>query len=510
MSKHPGAAIQASAFANQNIPALSAISDRVPRLADFNYANKSSLIPVRLVRAAVRFVDFAICAGLGFVIAVAYVGETGVVSTVFYPLAVIFTGAVTLIAFQLLGLYRVNGLTNILAQMPRVIFGWTVAFTLLIAALFFLKAGPEFSRVWLASWYISGAVSLVAARMVFGGLASTWKKQGRLFRRAVVFGTGEVMHDVIAQLEADTSGDIRISGVFDDRQGDRAPNMCAGYPHLGGLNQLVDFARKTRTDLVILALPISAETRVARAIKAISVLPVDIKVPARSTSLRFSQRTYSRLGKVPMIDMHDKPITDWGFAAKWLFDKVVATVALILLAPVMAAVAIIIKLDSPGPVFFRQKRYGFNNELVEIFKFRSMRTDMCDASASKLVTRNDPRVTRIGQFIRKTSIDELPQLLNVLLGDLSLVGPRPHALEAKAANRLYDDVVDGYFARHKVKPGITGWAQINGWRGETDTKEKIEKRVEHDLYYIENWSVFLDFYILMKTPFALLQTENAY
>jgi exopolysaccharide biosynthesis polyprenyl glycosylphosphotransferase len=233
-------------------------------------------------------------------------------------------------------------------------------------------------------------------------------------------------------------------------------------------------------------------------------------MPARATALRFSPRTYSHVGSVAMIDLYDKPIADWGRISKWLFDKIIASIALILLAPVMAAVALAVKLDSRGPVLFRQKRYGFNNELIEVFKFRSMYTDRCDAAAAKLVTKDDPRVTKVGRIIRKTSLDELPQLFNVLLGDLSLVGPRPHAVQAKAGTQLYDEVVDGYFARHKVKPGITGWAQINGWRGETDTEEKIQKRVEHDLYYIENWSVFFDLYILLKTPLSLLKSENAY
>jgi exopolysaccharide biosynthesis polyprenyl glycosylphosphotransferase len=233
-------------------------------------------------------------------------------------------------------------------------------------------------------------------------------------------------------------------------------------------------------------------------------------MPARATALRFSPRTYSHVGSVAMIDLYDKPLANWGTVSKWLFDKVVGLAALILLAPVMALVALAVKLDSRGPVLFCQKRYGFNNELIEVYKFRSMYTDRCDSAAAKLVTKNDPRVTPVGKIIRKTSLDELPQLFNVLLGDLSLVGPRPHAVQAKAGTQLYDEVVDGYFARHKVKPGITGWAQINGWRGETDTPEKIQKRVEHDLYYIENWSVFLDLYILLKTPGSLLKTENAY
>ena len=162
-------------------------------------------------------------------------------------------------------------------------------------------------------------------------------------------------------------------------------------------------------------------------------------------------------------------------------------------------------------MLFKQKRYGFNNELIEVYKFRSMYVDQADATANKLVTKDDPRVTRVGRFIRKTSLDELPQLFNVVFkGNLSLVGPRPHAVHAKAADRLYDEAVDGYFARHRVKPGITGWAQINGWRGETDSQEKIQRRVEHDLYYIENWSILFDLYILAHTPFALLRTESAY
>ena len=175
----------------------------------------------------------------------------------------------------------------------------------------------------------------------------------------------------------------------------------------------------------------------------------------------------------------------------------VGGLALIALSPVMALTALAIKLDSRGPVLFRQKRYGFNNELIEVYKFRSMYVEQSDATAAKLVTKGDPRVTRVGRFIRKTSLDELPQLFNVVFkGNLSLVGPRPHAVHAKAVDRLYDEAVDGYFARHRVKPGITGWAQINGWRGETDNDEKIQRRVEHDLYYIENWSVLFDLYIL--------------
>jgi len=213
---------------------------------------------------------------------------------------------------------------------------------------------------------------------------------------------------------------------------------------------------------------------------------------------------------VPLLDVFDKPIADWDSLVKRFFDIVFASIALVALFPLMIATAIAIRLESPGPVIFRQKRYGFNNDEIEILKFRSMYHNMSDPLAKKVVTKNDPRVTRVGRFIRKTSIDELPQLFNVLAGSLSLVGPRPHAVNAHTADKRWEEVVDHYFARHKVKPGVTGWAQINGWRGEVDTSEKIKNRVEHDLYYIENWSVLFDFNILMMTPFKLLNTENAY
>jgi lipopolysaccharide/colanic/teichoic acid biosynthesis glycosyltransferase len=176
----------------------------------------------------------------------------------------------------------------------------------------------------------------------------------------------------------------------------------------------------------------------------------------------------------------------------------------------MLATAIAVKLDSKGPALFKQKRLGFNNEVIEVYKFRSMYVDQNDAAASRLVTKGDPRVTRVGRFIRKASLDELPQFFNVLKGDLSLVGPRPHAAAAKAQDRLYHEVVDGYFARHRVKPGVTGWAQINGWRGETDNDVKIQMRTEFDLAYIENWSLWFDLKILFLTPVRLMNTENAY
>lgn len=483
---------------------------QLPPLADFRSGARASLISPSVLTGAVRGFEFFITALIGLTVALAYVAEPNLLSGMAYPVTLFAVSMATVVTFELLGLYKVPAFSSIMRQMPRVVMGWTAAFAALVAVVFFLKLGHTFSRVWLAVWFIAGGTALVASRLLLAGFVRHWAKDGRLYRRAVIYGGGDVAGRLIRDLEEQAAGDIRISGVFDERDDQRSSAMIAGYPRLGGLSQLVDYCRQTRIDLAIVALPITASDRLVEVMKKISVLPVDVKLPAAAASLRFSPRIYSRIGNVAMIDLHDTPITDWGRVSKWAFDKVIGGVALVLLAPVMAAVAAAIKLDSPGPVFFRQKRYGFNNELIEVYKFRSMYVERCDATASRLVTKHDPRVTKVGRFIRKTSLDELPQLFNVLTGELSLVGPRPHALHAKAANQLYDEVVEGYFARHRVKPGITGWAQINGWRGETDTREKIQKRVEYDLYYIENWSVFFDLYILLKTPFALIKADNAY
>lgn len=183
---------------------------------------------------------------------------------------------------------------------------------------------------------------------------------------------------------------------------------------------------------------------------------------------------------------------------------------LLMFAPLMLLIAAAIKLDSRGPVFFRQTRYGFNNNLIKVWKFRTMYHHMTDAAASVLTQRDDPRVTRVGHFLRRTSLDELPQLLNVVSGEMSLVGPRPHALQAKAGELLYQDVMHHYAARHRVKPGLTGWAQVHGWRGETDTPEKLTRRVEHDLYYIDHWSLLLDLQILLRTARVVLGDKNAF
>ena len=399
-----------------------------------------------------------------------------------------------------------------LRQMTRMISAWAFVFLLFIGASFFAKLGGEVSRLWLSAFFFVGLAVLIAERLFLRAMVRGWARDGRLDRRTIIVGSDQSGEKLVEALKTQDDSDIDILGVFDDRNDARALDTCAGSPKLGKVDDIVEFARRTRVDLVLFALPISAETRILEMLKKLWVLPVDIRLSAHTNKLRFRPRSYSYLGKVPTLDVFEAPITDWDMVMKGLFDRVVGGIILLFALPVMALVALAIKLDSPGPVLFRQKRFGFNNERIDVFKFRSLYHHQADPTASKVVTRNDPRVTRVGRFIRKTSLDELPQLFNVVFKhNLSLVGPRPHAVQGKLQSRLFDEAVDGYFARHRVKPGITGWAQINGWRGEIDNEEKIQKRVEFDLYYIENWSVLFDLFILLKTPLALMtRNENAY
>ncbi|MGQ0673222.1 MAG: undecaprenyl-phosphate glucose phosphotransferase [Hyphomicrobium sp.] len=495
MSKLTSSVISASAAGSVSMP--------VPQ-------RRGDLISPVVLSGSLRAAEYGMITLLGFVVAALYVVDHEDVLGAYYLATIGLTGMIAVTVFQLFGLYAPRVFSSVPRQVPMVVLGWTIALALVVAAVFFSKLGIEFSRGWIALWYVSGAVTLATGRIALAGATRHWAREGRLYRRTVIYGANDVAADLVTSLKTSGDNDIRIIGLFDDRDGERQPLPIAGLSRMGGIEDLIGFSREEQADLVIVALPVACEDRFADVVKRLSVLPADIKVPAKATRIRFSPRTYSHVGSVAMIDLHDKPITDWGRVSKLVFDRTIAVLALVLLAPVMLVVAAAIKLDSRGPVLFRQKRYGFNNELIEVYKFRSMYTDRCDAQAARLVTRDDPRVTPVGRFIRKSSLDELPQLFNVLTGSLSLVGPRPHALSAKAAGQLYDEVVEGYFARHKVKPGITGWAQINGWRGETDTPEKIKKRVEHDLFYIENWSVFFDLYILLKTPMSLIGNKNAY
>jgi Undecaprenyl-phosphate glucose phosphotransferase len=474
---------------------------------------RASIVPMispAVLQGSVRIADAALAALTGLLLFHAYLGaEAPSLKFIYYP--TIVSGAVlTILCFQLGGLYRIPVLQRTMLQIGHAGMAWSGVFVTLVLAGFFLKVADDLSRVWFVGWYFSGLASILVMRGVFSVLIRHWMKTGRLERRVVIVGGGDRGRRLIEALMASSASDIKICGVFDDRGDTRVPEEIAGYPKLGTVDELVRFARSNRIDLLIMSLPLTAERRVLEMMRKVWVLPVDIRLSALDAPLRMTAGTYSYVGNVPFFNLYDKPLSDWDYVLKLVEDRVLAAFFLLLLSPLLLIIAAAIKLDSKGPVFFKQRRYGFNNELVEVYKFRTLRHEATDANAARLVTSNDDRVTRVGHFLRRSSLDELPQFITVLKGDMSIVGPRPHAILAKAGDELYGDVVDGYFARHRVKPGITGWAQVNGWRGETDTREKILRRTEHDLYYIENWSLLLDLYIILRTPIAMLRGENAF
>ncbi len=463
-----------------------------------------------VVAGLTRLADFIVICCVGYALYLGYVVPIDGVSWVFVG-AIAAVAALSVFGFQVAELYQMGAIRGHGHTSYRMASAWSLIFLAIMAFAFFTRYGGIVSRVWLASFYVIGMAGLIAFRFALAALIRRWTREGRLDRRTVVVGADDNGEALINALDLQKDSDVRVIGVFDDRSDERASILCGGKLRLGTVDDLVEFARRTRVDLVIFALPIAAETRILQMLKKLWVLPVDIRLYARPDRLRLRPRSYSYLGGVALLDVFDRPITDWDVVVKWLFDRIVGGVILLAAAPIMALIAITIKLDSRGPVFFKQKRYGFNNETIEVYKFRSLYADKTDQFAKQVVVKNDPRVTRVGRFIRKTSLDELPQLINVVIkGDLSLVGPRPHAIYGKLEDRLFDEAVDGYFARHRVKPGITGWAQINGYRGEIDSQEKIQRRVEYDLDYIENWSVFFDLYIMAMTPIALIKAENAY
>jgi Undecaprenyl-phosphate glucose phosphotransferase len=469
---------------------------------------RASTVSPSVLTGIVRMVDAFTVALLGAVTLVSSASPIGA-----HPLAVvaILVGVVLVtLVFQAADCYQVSLMRTLLPQLIRI----TIALSLIFGGFFTVPLVIELAwnhpRDWLGLWFGLTLLALLAMRLGLALLLQYWTRAGRLEHRAVIVGGGDAAADLIRDIETQPKHAIRICGIFDDRKNDRSPAIVAGYPKLGSVADLVEFARIAHVDMLIVTIPINAERRLLEFLKQLWVLPVDIRLSAHAASLDFRDRASSFIGTVPFVDVAEKPVADWDAIVKRTLDLVVAGAALVVLSPIMLATALAIRLDSPGPVLFRQKRYGFNNEVIEVFKFRSMYHHLSDPLAKRVVTKGDSRITRVGRFIRKSSIDELPQLFNVLGGDLSLVGPRPHAVNAHTDERLWEQVVDGYFARHKVKPGITGWAQINGWRGEVDTPEKIHKRVEYDIYYIENWSILFDIYILLRTPFALFDTKNAY
>jgi polysaccharide biosynthesis protein PslA len=298
-------------------------------------------------------------------------------------------------------------------------------------------------------------------------------------------------------------------GLYDDRLS-RIPAEQEGVRVRGSVADLLERSREEQIDLIVIALPLNAMDRIAVILDQIGSAVADLCLTTDFVGFRYRSSQISSVGSNPVVLMEERPLKDWRAARKSAFDIVIGSMMLVILSPLLALIALAIRLDSPGPILFRQPRLGFNNRLFTCYKFRSMHHGMTDLLGDRQATRGDARVTRLGKWLRALSLDELPQLLNVLKGDMSLVGPRPHPPNTKAEDKLFTDVVAKYAFRHRVKPGITGWAQVNGWRGETRTLDQIENRVACDLAYIENWSIWFDLRIMVLTITREIFSHNAF
>ncbi len=425
-----------------------------------------------------------------------------------YLSAALAGGLMAAAHFQWFGAYGGDHLFARRLRPGRVLAAWGCTFGVLLGLAFALEVSGYYSRVWAFAWFAGTASVLAFGRLAFGALIRHWARSGRFANRTVIWGVGERGRKLAAHLEREGDVDSEIIGYVDDRP-DRI-GRAAGYDILGDTEALIEMIRQDRVDQVFVALPWTEENRLQDIVRRLSVTPVPVRLAPDMAGFAFAGRKVAQVARLPMLELLERPISGWSYVLKAIEDRLLGALILLFLAPLMLLIALAVKLDSPGPVLFRQKRYGFNDKIIKVFKFRTMHACACDHNAATLTCPGDPRVTRIGRFLRRSSLDELPQFLTVVIGDMSIVGPRPHATMAKAGGRLYRDVVEQYAIRHRVKPGITGWAQVNGWRGETDTENKLIKRVEHDLYYIENWSIWLDLWIIVKTAWVVLKDENAY
>jgi Undecaprenyl-phosphate glucose phosphotransferase len=382
-----------------------------------------------------------------------------------------------------------------------------------LAHYFGMTIPPVSFHNWLHAWVLATAV--VGLLDIAGTrLAARWHSEGRMARRIVVYGGGEHGARFITEVAARLPRRLFVRGFFDDRA-DSMRAGIAGVPWLGDSHHLSEFVRTEHVDEIVIALPWSAEQRILEILRRFRHLPVPVRLAPDLIALSTAEAAQEAAFATLII--RDRPVSEWGLLVKDLFDRVIACLVLLLVLPTMGALACLIKLDSPGPIFFRQPRLGFNNRPFNILKFRTMAVAPPGAEGLRQARRGDRRVTRIGRFLRRSSLDELPQLFNVLRGEMSLVGPRPHPLWSKAGElwpsegeRPLDAVFSEYASRHRMKPGITGWAQVCGYRGETETVGKMAKRVEHDLYYIDNWSLWLDLRILARTLVAAFVDHNAY
>lgn len=392
-----------------------------------------------------------------------------------------------------------------LALVGGVIADWLLIAAMLLTLGWITRTLSLFERQVLQTWVVATPVLLSAAHLVYPLLLSKLMAVDGVQRIAVIAGGGELARQLQSRLDQSPHLGIRVAGYFDDRMPARL-NESSASDMLGSLDQLASYAKQHRIDIIYINLPMTSQPRILKLLDELRDTTVSIYFVPDIFLYDLIQARIDTVGGMPVLAVCETPFYGMNSLLKRVSDLVLATAILILISPLMLGIAIAIKRSSPGPVFFKQRRYGLDGREIMVYKFRSM-TVCEDGGDIKQATRNDNRVTRLGAFLRASSLDELPQFLNVLQGRMSVVGPRPHAV---AHNEMYRKLISGYMIRHKVRPGITGWAQVNGLRGETATLDKMQKRIDYDLAYLRNWSLALDLQIIAKTLWVVWRKQNAY
>ena len=434
----------------------------------------------------------------------AWAGLYGVGFSGYYLALAAVTFPLASLVFHEVGVFRSWKVAGERLYGREVLIGWLMVVGLLLLIGFASKQTEAYSRLVLFSWILSVPPALVFSNFLFAhGLARFRAGRGR--EATVIVGATELGVQLARKLREDGGLFSPFLGFYEDRGSERLP---AGLdaPVLGPIASISASLRKRGALTVFIALPLSAQPRVVELVDALRGTAASVYFIPDIPLFNLMQARFHVVRGVPVVAVCESPLLGSAAVSKRLFDLTFALAALVLLSPLMALIAAGVKLSSPGPVLFRQRRYGLGGDEIVVYKFRTMRT--CeDGGCVTQASRGDGRVTPLGGFLRKTSLDELPQLFNVLRGNMSVVGPRPHAV---AHNEFYRELIHGYMLRSKVRPGITGWAQVNGLRGETRTVERMKARVDYDLEYIRNWSLALDVWIIAKTASLVFKDDNAY
>ncbi|MCL4556769.1 MAG: undecaprenyl-phosphate glucose phosphotransferase [Gammaproteobacteria bacterium] len=422
-----------------------------------------------------------------------------------YSLLVVLAVIAGVVIFSMSGLYRSFRAQAFASWFSSLSFSWFVLSSLLLFALWALKVSEEFSRLWLGSWFLFGWLSAVVWRLLAYALLSRLRSMGYNRKHIVIVGAGRLGQALAEKIQKSPWTGYQTVAFFDDNR-DKQQQQLAGISVFSA-NNLQVWVQTHDVDEVWFALPLRAEERLHELLHDLRHSMVNIRYVPNLNSLRLLNHAPREVLGFSMLDLSMSPMSEpLNRALKLVEDKLLSLLIILLISPLMLLLAVGVKLSSPGPVFYRQQRHGWNGEAFEVLKFRSMVMHTEQVGQVTQAKQGDARITPFGAFLRRTSLDELPQFFNVIKGDMSIVGPRPHAL---AHNDYYSEQIDGYMLRHKMKPGITGWAQVNGWRGETDTLDKMQKRVEYDLWYIEHWSLWLDLKIIIMTLFKGFVHKNA-